>query len=98
MSFGPLYSGIIKPREKVMLFFCMLLLNKIKVMTENPMKPRENVDYLKNFQEKLSLQSHCIFLCRWLICFPNSWFLWLAFVLMSKSPLLWICMYSDPYG
>lgn len=49
MSFGPLHSGIIKPREKVMFLFCVLLLNKIKVMTEKTMKPRENIDYLKNF-------------------------------------------------
>lgn len=49
MSFVPLYNGIIKPREKVVFFFCMLLLNKIKVVNEKQMRPRDYIDLLKNF-------------------------------------------------
>lgn len=55
MSFGLLYNGIIKPREKVLFLFCVLHLNKTKHMTEKQMGSREYTDHLKNFKKVITV-------------------------------------------
>lgn len=54
MVFGLLYNSKIKLRKKAMFLFCVLHLNKIKVMAEKHMRPKEHI--LWKSWEKSSLQ------------------------------------------
>lgn len=104
MCFGLLYNGIIKLRKKAMFLFCVLHLNKIKVMAEKQMRPREHIDHLKILGEIItanicSMKSHGIFLYGWVICLPDSRFLVLVSSLCAYVRIIFaLDMYNDPFG
>lgn len=67
MGFGLLYNGKIKLRKKAIFLFCVLDLNKIKVMAEKQMRLREHIDHWKILRKAItanicSMKSHRIFL------------------------------------
>lgn len=84
--------------------FCVLHLNKIKVMAEKQMRPREHIDRLKILREVItanicSMKSHRILLYGWLICLPGSRFLVLVSSLFAYDKIFFaLDMYSDPFG
>lgn len=87
-----------------MFLFCALHLNKIKAMAEKQMTPREHIGHLKILREVItanicSMKSHRIFLYGWLICLPDSRFLFLVSSRCAYVKIFFaLDMYSDPFG